>query len=196
MIKSIVIFFDKLYSGSIGRVLSIFLILILFISLMASFFKKHVGVSEYNKKSQSAAIVEIDKYTALGRNVLFLAPVGLALVTKNYLLLNEYAYLSLVSFGTSDIIKKTAKKTRPDGSADNSFPSGHALVMFLVAHFVLTRISKRWGYLFYFIAIAIGVSRVLLKKHFVIDVLAGATISIIVVQFLPVLIEKVKKLIK
>lgn len=56
----------------------------------------------------------------------------------------------------------------------HSFPSGHAnsgFAFFMALTFISK--DKRWGMLFFFIALAVGVSRMYLFQHFFIDVYAG-----------------------
>jgi membrane-associated phospholipid phosphatase len=75
------------------------------------------------------------------------------------------------------LLKHTVHKERPDGSNDESFPSGHAAAAFEAASFIPRRYGvPAWpGYLF---ATYCGWTRVEAKKHFTSDVLAGAALGI------------------
>ncbi len=83
---------------------------------------------------------------------------------------------------TVHILKKTTKIRRPDGSAINSFPSGHTAQAFLAATFL----HKEYGHLSrwysiggYTVASAVGIMRILNDKHWASDVLVGAGIGIL-----------------
>jgi len=86
---------------------------------------------------------------------------------------------SLITLG----IKKISKEERPDGSDNDSFPSGHtsnAFVMATVLYHEFIDTSPWLAYSGYLFATTTGVFRVLNNKHWVSDVLVGAGIGIIV----------------
>ena len=60
---------------------------------------------------------------------------------------------------------------------DSSFPSGHAISVFLLAT-VIFSYNKKWGIFFYILAILVGVGRVLALVHYPFDIIAGAVIGI------------------
>ncbi|PKN51959.1 MAG: phosphatase PAP2 family protein [Deltaproteobacteria bacterium HGW-Deltaproteobacteria-13] len=59
-----------------------------------------------------------------------------------------------------------------------SFPSGHAQTAFSLAT-ALTILFPRWGVPLFIVAIAVGVSRIILTSHYLSDVIAGAGIGIL-----------------
>jgi membrane-associated phospholipid phosphatase len=85
------------------------------------------------------------------------------------------------SFGTNWLIthalKNTVKKERPDGSNDQSFPSGHTSAAFQGAAFIHKRYGWNYGIAAYAAASYVGYSRVDSDKHDNADVLAGALIG-------------------
>jgi membrane-associated phospholipid phosphatase len=86
------------------------------------------------------------------------------------------------SFGTTVaatwLLKETVHKERPDGSNDESFPSGHAAAAFQAASFVQRRYDDIPAWPGYVLATYTGWTRVEAKKHFTSDVLAGAALGI------------------
>ncbi len=78
--------------------------------------------------------------------------------------------------------KTLTKRMRPDGSTDNSFPSGHAATAFVAAEFL----HQEFGYHSvwisiggYTVATMVGFSRILNDRHWMSDVIAGAGIGIL-----------------
>jgi membrane-associated phospholipid phosphatase len=76
------------------------------------------------------------------------------------------------------LLKETVHKERPDGSNDQSFPSGHAAAAFQAAAFVQRRYDDVPAWPGYVLATYCGWTRVEAKKHFTSDVLAGAALGI------------------
>lgn len=79
-------------------------------------------------------------------------------------------------------LKYTVKMPRPDGSANNSFPSGHTATAFMTA----TMLNKEYGHLApwvgvgaYSVATATGLMRMANNKHWLSDVMVGAGIGIL-----------------
>ncbi len=63
-----------------------------------------------------------------------------------------------------------------------SFPSGHTMAAFALCSLLslmLGRKRAQWGLLFAFLAILVGVSRIFLVQHFLVDVLAGAVLGLL-----------------
>ena len=80
-------------------------------------------------------------------------------------------------------MKYTIKRERPDGSKNNSFPSGHTATAFMAAtimhrEYGLTR-SPLYSIGGYTVATATAFSRQLNNRHWLSDVLAGAGIGIL-----------------
>lgn len=78
-------------------------------------------------------------------------------------------------------IKYTVSRPRPDGSQNNSFPSGHTATAFMTA----TMLHKEYGHRSpwfsiggYTAAAITGVSRIMNNKHWMTDVMTGAAIGI------------------
>ena len=83
-------------------------------------------------------------------------------------------------------MKYTTHVTRPDGSNDHSFPSGHTATAFMTA----TMLTKEYGHISpwigigsYTIASGTGLMRMANNKHWLSDVLTGAGIGILSTEF-------------
>jgi len=75
-------------------------------------------------------------------------------------------------------LKLVVDKRRPDGSNTNSFPSGHTSSTFQAATFIQMRYGLEYGIPAYLLASYTGFTRIYTKKHYFLDVLAGAVIGI------------------
>ncbi len=76
--------------------------------------------------------------------------------------------------------KVTFQRERPNGENKLSFPSGHTSGMFSIASVLDRRYGFKIGLPAYLMAGFVGFSRVKLKKHYPTDVIAGATVGIII----------------
>ncbi len=88
----------------------------------------------------------------------------------------------LIMGATVQTMKTSFNIERPDGSNSHSFPSGHTATAFVGAHILFEEykdVSPWIGIGGYTLATATGVMRVLNKKHWVSDVVAGAGIGIL-----------------
>lgn len=88
----------------------------------------------------------------------------------------------LIMGATVQTMKTSFQIKRPDGSNLHSFPSGHTATAFVGAHILFEEykdVSPWIGIGGYTLATATGVMRVLNKKHWVSDVVAGAGIGIL-----------------
>jgi membrane-associated phospholipid phosphatase len=79
----------------------------------------------------------------------------------------------------TEIFKKAVSRTRPDSSDRLSFPSGHASSAFALATVAERHYGWKVGVPSYLVASAIGLSRIESNRHYLSDVLAGATLGII-----------------
>ncbi len=96
--------------------------------------------------------------------------------------------------------KHLTKKWRPDGSNRLSFPSGHTEQAFVAAEFLRMEykdVSPWYGIAGYSAAAVTGYLRIYNNRHWVSDVIAGAGIGILSVQFVywayPKLKQKLSK---
>jgi len=76
-------------------------------------------------------------------------------------------------------LKAAVDKTRPDGSDNESFPSGHSSVAFQGAAFIGKRYGLKYAIPAYLGATFVAWSRVESDNHYTVDVVAGAAIGIV-----------------
>ena len=88
----------------------------------------------------------------------------------------------IVNFGYSEVIKVAVGRERPNGENNQSFPSGHASNAFALATVVERHYGWKLGVPAYVIAGVVGASRIQQDKHYVSDVVAGATLGYIVAR--------------
>lgn len=88
----------------------------------------------------------------------------------------------LVLYGSVQTMKNKFNVKRPDSSKNNSFPSGHTATAFLGAHVLFREykdVSPWIGVAGYASALTVGSLRVVNKRHWVSDVVAGAGLGIL-----------------
>ena len=99
-------------------------------------------------------------------------------VDRTLELATSYIALAIMVNG----IKYSARELRPDGSAYNSFPSGHTATTFMGAELVRIEYGEEHPWLAvgaYTIASTVGVLRVYNNRHWFTDVFAGAGVGIL-----------------
>lgn len=92
---------------------------------------------------------------------------------------------SLIVCGSVTAVKTLTHRERPDGSAANSFPSGHTATAFMSAEFMrmeYRNVSPWYGLGGYMAATATGVLRMYNNRHWLSDVVAGAGVGILSTQ--------------
>lgn len=73
--------------------------------------------------------------------------------------------------------KYSFREPRPDGSANNSFPSGHTATAFMGAELVRKEYGGAYAWAAYSVATAIGLLRVYNERHWLNDIIAGAGVG-------------------
>lgn len=117
--------------------------------------------------------------------------------------LRDRAFVTASSYLLSTLavqaVKHTVSVTRPDGTADNSFPSGHTATAFTGAHILFREYGheRPWiGIAGYAAATSVGLMRVMNRRHWLGDVAAGAGTAIVCVEASYLLLPVFRKIIK
>lgn len=85
-----------------------------------------------------------------------------------------------VAAGYTAVLKAAVGRQRPNGADDKSFPSGHSSNAFALAVVAERHFGWKVGVPAYGIAAAVALSRLQGDKHYLSDVMAGATLGYIV----------------
>lgn len=92
------------------------------------------------------------------------------------------------------LLKPVVHEQRPDGSAFNSFPSGHTSLAFLGAELVRQEYGWGWGGAAYGLAASVAVGRVVHRRHWWWDTVAGACTGILCANIGHALVEPTYRL--
>ncbi|WP_052496182.1 phosphatase PAP2 family protein [Pedobacter lusitanus] len=125
---------------------------------------------DYLQYAPAAAVVALNAFNVKGKHT-----------PKRALI--SYAFSMGIMGAMVNGIKSTSKVERPDGSSNNSFPSGHTATAFMNAT-VLDKEYGQYGYPLigiagYAMATATALGRGLNNRHWITDVLAGAGVGIV-----------------
>ena len=117
----------------------------------------------------------------IGDVVQIALPAG-ALIGSLWIGDTEGAWQLTKGVATTAAITHTLKfgyeRLRPDGSENNSFPSGHTSAAFSGAAYIHHRYGNAWGIPAYAAATFVGASRLSANKHYIDDVLAAGSIAV------------------
>ena len=75
-------------------------------------------------------------------------------------------------------------------AADNGFPSDHALLSFTIASLIFFY-NKKLGIILFIFGLFVGLSRVYVGIHSVIDILGSFVISVTIIYFTKILLSKI-----
>ncbi len=99
------------------------------------------------------------------------------LALRDFVGTRQFVVALVVSTGASHLLKRVLNTSRPDGGRWG-FPSAHTSAAFLGSGFVQMRYGMRYAWPMHIAAAFVGYSRVAANKHWVIDVLGGAALSL------------------
>ncbi|MBN2278989.1 MAG: phosphatase PAP2 family protein [Candidatus Marinimicrobia bacterium] len=135
--------------------------------------KEHVDekitIDDFSQYTGSVAVFALNSLGIKGNNS-----------TKNKLLVFTNSYVLMGATVLS--MKNLINIERPDGSSNNSFPSGHTATAFMGAEFLWQEYHENsiWlGVFGYTVAATTGIYRMLNNRHWVTDVATGAGIGLL-----------------
>ncbi|MCL3779496.1 phosphatase PAP2 family protein [Prolixibacteraceae bacterium JC049] len=105
-----------------------------------------------------------------------------------------FAIACLLNSTIVNTMKQSINVARPDGSNNNSFPSGHTATAFMTATFLHKEYGQHkpfYSFLGYSAASAVGIMRMLNNVHWMPDVLVGAGIGILSTQLAYAVADKI-----
>jgi len=120
-----------------------------------------------------------DSVESLGTFLTVSLPISSFVITytkKDYQGAKELTLSGLTTAFVTYSLKSLVHKRRPNGGT-HSFPSAHTALAFCSAEFLQKRYGWKYGLPAFLMAGFVGYSRVYAKKHYVEDVIAGATIG-------------------
>ena len=113
---------------------------------------------------------------------------------RTVILLGSYALVST----TTDILNGVSNRTRPDGSNDHSFPSGHTSLAFMTAELLHQEYKDQSNWYSiggYAIATTTGILRLYNDQHWVSDIVAGASFGILSTKLIYLVYPYAKKIL-
>ena len=148
------------------------------------------GLKFVNREVHEEVNEHIDEHVTLDNFIQYLPMVTTFGLDQTHLTAahgyKDQAIILATSFilmsGTVTSIKYSTHIQRPDGSAYNSFPSGHTATAFMGAEFLRQEYKDRspWPGIFgYAVAASTGMYRVYNDRHWITDVAAGAGVGIL-----------------
>jgi len=163
---------------------------------------KHWWSNKYTFQSEATSTfsnvnTSIDDYFQF-TSIALAAGLNIAGVKAQHKIGSQIARLALAeAIGNTVVygLKTGTKHMRPNGSANNSFPSGHTAQAFLAARFVDKEFGKKnpWvSCLAYGMAATTGFCRVVKNKHWASDVLVGAGVGILSTEIAYFIVDKIE----
>ncbi|GLS82699.1 phosphatase PAP2 family protein [Paraferrimonas haliotis] len=141
------------------------------------------SLSVFPATAQKSEIVQGQKgtITEVGDVLQIALPAG-ALVGSLWIGDKEGAWQLTKGVATTVVATHSLKlgfgKLRPDASTHNSFPSGHTSAAFSGAAFLHHRYGNAWAIPAYGAASFVGASRLYANRHYLDDVISGASIAV------------------
>jgi len=127
------------------------------------------SIDDFSQWAPAASVFALDAFGVKAKN---------SLRDRSVILATSYAIMGATTFAG----KSFTKIERPDGSTNNSFPSGHTATAFAGAEFLWQEYKDEsvwYGIAGYAVATGTGLFRMYNNKHWLTDVAAGAGIGIL-----------------
>lgn len=130
---------------------------------------KQITIDDFTQYAPAAAVYALGAFGVKGKN---------NLKDKSIILATSFLIMNITVLS----LKSITKVERPDGTSNNSFPSGHTATAFMGAEFLYQEykdVSVWYGLSGYVVAAITGAFRVYNNRHWETDVAAGAGIGIL-----------------
>lgn len=135
--------------------------------------KEHIddkfSIDDISQYSPAATALGLDAIGIKGKNTF---------KDKAIILSTSYVLMGLAV----NVLKRTSHSERPDGTSNNSFPSGHTATAFMGAELLFQEYKHKsiwYGISGYLVATGTGAFRIYNNRHWLSDVVAGAGIGIL-----------------
>ena len=144
-------------------------------------------VAGYRNRQMSGFKTHVDDYLVFSPILAAYSLDGVGIKSKTDYMNRTLILLKgeILMAATVEILKRTTKVTRPDGSDAKSFPSGHTAQAFAGATFLSEEYGHRYKWMpfaAYGVASTVGLLRMANNKHYISDVLLGAGIGYLSVK--------------
>ena len=130
---------------------------------------KKFTIDDISQYTPAATALGLDALGIKGKNTF---------KNKAIILSTSYVIMGLAV----NVLKRTSSSERPDGSNNNSFPSGHTATAFMGAELLYQEYKDKsiwYGISGYIVATGTGAFRIYNNRHWLSDVVAGAGIGIL-----------------
>ncbi|MET3026179.1 phosphatase PAP2 family protein [Flavobacterium sp. UW10123] len=128
-----------------------------------------VTIDDFSQYAPAASVYALNAFGVKGKN---------NMRDRSVILVTSYVIMATTVLG----LKSISHVERPDGSSNNSFPSGHTATAFMGAEFLYQEYKDKsiwYGIAGYAVATGTGLFRIYNNRHWLTDVAAGAGIGIL-----------------
>jgi len=128
-----------------------------------------ITIDDFSQYAPAASVYSLNAFGVKGKN---------NMRDRSVIFVTSYAIMATTVLGLKSIVHEE----RPDGSSNNSFPSGHTATAFAGAEFLWQEYKDKsiwYGIAGYAVATGTGLFRIYNNRHWLTDVAAGAGIGIL-----------------